>query len=241
MTVRRWIATAAVAAGAVAAASFAGRPVRRHLFQPSPQVAAEAVLQSRIPEIDFDGLRLGLCVEALAEYTGAKIELDAPALAPLDVDEQNRVDLRLRNVTLEQVLSALAGYLSDGGRVVYTIHEGRIVLTNADNLGPYAYARVYDVRDLKSGDPWPDAGGRVDDGLMGKGNCFPPRVRAEVDDEILAILQQCVSPETWVDAGGTGGSVHALNGRVLVVADWHTHLQIQSLLDALRSPVRPGQ
>jgi len=104
-----------------------------------------------IPEIRLSATPLAEAVETLNRLSGADIKVDLPALQGAGIDPAMPVDMRLRNATLDQALTALLGYASGGNTttLVYTLHGGGIVVTTDNALAPYTYAAVYDVRDIR--------------------------------------------------------------------------------------------
>ena len=212
------------------AAAVVAIAVARRDRPPSPAGAspvAEAHLRKVIPELCLNNVPLHTAVAMLRAQTGADVRLDADPSGG-EVDVTMPVDLHLRDATLRQALEALVDY---PGRLYlgFAVHGDSIVVAQHDRLGHYAYARAYDVRDirLQTLPPGTDSGG-----------CFPntaPPERVQMDEELSRLLVEMVDSEGWVDNGGLSGAVRTASGRLLVHAPSETHRQIQELLDPLRA------
>ena len=231
---RRWIVAAVLVGAASAAVVFLRR-------DPAPS-AAEQALGRVLPEVRFEHTPLEEAIATLARQVGAPITLDRPALQAAGVDPAGPVDLRLRNLTLDRVLTHLLAYASSttSHPLVHTVFRGGIVVTSAGNVEQYAYARVYDVRDVvvelpEEVRPPRDIqscfGTWHDDGL--------PMTRQEQDETVLSLISDVALPDVW-DSRGMPNPAHPLHGRLLVVTSWHAHRRIECLLHQLRDPVPAG-
>ena len=178
----------------------------------------------------------------LGDACDVPLMVDWAALEGAGFERSQPVDIHLRRVTVEQALIALLGYCSGGSGIelTYTLHEGAVVVTTVDQQGPYTYAAVYDVRDIPVRGPPPHT---VNHGVPPRrNNCFggpagdEVLTREEMDEEIASALTAAVSPDLWATAGGSGGSVQALSGRLVVVATWRQHHEIRRILSAFREP-----
>jgi hypothetical protein len=192
-----------------------------------------------IPEIRLSATPLAEAVETLNRLSGADIKVDLPALQGAGIDPAMPVDMRLRNATLDQALTALLGYASGGNTttLVYTLHGGGIVVTTDNALAPYTYAAVYDVRDISLPIEFQTP---TDNTIQTSSDLFgdPAHTvltRKEMDDEIARLLQELVAPDVWDTSGGNGGRISSVSGRLLVVASWQQHREIERLLSDLRA------
>jgi hypothetical protein len=231
----RLIAAAAVTVAAAAVVWFARR-------EPAPS-AAEQALGRVLPEVRFEGTPLDEALATLAKQGGASIVLDWPALESAGHDPTQRIDLRLRIVSLDRAMTHLLRYASSNSQepLIHTVFQDRIVVTPAGQTGRYAYARVYDVRDIVVQSP-ESVGEQLD-----QHNCFSggtdqvgAMTRREQDESVLTLCDEVTGLGMWDVSGSAASRTHALHGRLLVVTSWHGHRQIERLLDQLRHPIRAG-
>jgi hypothetical protein len=212
------------------------------------QAGAEATLRRVIPEVRFRAAPLGKALEELRSRVGATFIIDWDALGEDGVSRDDRVDVSLTRVTLEQALKAVCGYAGAGGdrrSPQYTLFDGAVVITSEESLGKYVYAGVYDLRGVET-PVFEPAPAMVQGAAPATSNlCFfnPQQSRdvapqVEADDELTRLIGETVSPDQWYDAGGTGGTVHAFGGRVVAVTTWQNHRRIESLASQLRNPSR---
>jgi hypothetical protein len=249
MQIRRGGTIAAMVAGLVIGATV----VRRHNHPgvpllPGParrQALAEAKLRVVLPEVRFRGTPLEKALQELQARSGAAFTIDWDEIegSNLNVRRDDPVDVSLRNVTLEQAMNAVLGY-SSPARLGFTLFDGAIVITPEPDGGQFSYAAVYDLREIEpvAAEIWADQSVvPVSSGVGLFGNLpnpppTPPRV--EMDDQLTILIQDAVAPESWVENGGTGGTVRTFGGRVVAVTTWQNHRQIQFLISRLRNPTR---
>lgn len=231
MRMRR-IIVAAVIVGAASAAVV-------YLRRDPPPSAAEQALGRVLPDVRFDATPFDQAVATLAREAGSDIYIDRPALEAGGIDPAKRVDLRLRHLSLDRVLTHLLGYVSSttSDPLIHTVFQGRIVITSAGNAGAYAYARVYDVRDVvvelpEDVGPPRDIRGCFgswhDDGL--------PMTRQEQDETLLMTIGDVTGPDVWAAGADPSNAAHALHGRLLIVTSWRGHRAVERLLAQLRDP-----
>jgi hypothetical protein len=236
-----------IAAAVVAGLVIGATVVRRHNnpgipLLPGParrQALAEAKLRVVLPEVKFRGTPLEKALQDLQARSGATFVVDWDAIEFSNLNRRDDpVDLSLTNVTVEQALKALLGYVN-GGRsasVAYTLFEGAVVITTDDELGKYVYAAVYDLRDIETGPPIPF------DPMVQMRNVAP---HLQADERLGELIEGTVAPDSWYRGSPgkgvpvpvvTGGTVTAFGGRVVAVTTWNNHRQIQSLIAELRNP-----
>jgi hypothetical protein len=224
------------------------------------QAVAEAKLRQVLPSVEFRAIPFDKAVDQLRSLSGANLVVDWDDLEKVGLGRDLQIDLQVRHVTLEQTLKSLVGYANSGRDVGldYTVYDGKVVITTgyAIGTGRYAYAAVYDVRDI---DPAPPESSWNGYGCFGSAQAPPPAsnfaqskglfgnmpnppaaplgppTRAERDKDLVDFVRETVQPEIWHGQGGSGGSVRAFAGRLLVVTTWQNHRQIGDLLSQLRS------
>ena len=229
---RRVTALAALAAAAAALWVWQGAPARR-------QARAEALLRVVLPVVRFDNAPFADAIASLQKQTGADLVI-APGLSAYAAGQP--VDLTLRNVTLEQVLNALAGYIQPAapGEVFHYIHDGRIV-ASTDPVGHRPFVRVYDIRDLYADLPEPEPAVDRPRPTDGGGSLFidvstdATWTRAAFEEELARLLMETCRPDGWYDAGGNRAAMTHIPGRFLVLADAETHEQLADMLEQLRA------
>ncbi|HEX4792327.1 MAG TPA: hypothetical protein VH370_00960 [Humisphaera sp.] len=128
-----------------------------------------------------------------------------------------------------QLRTALRWILSDTNglhdTLDFTIDNGAIVITTADEVSKHTMAVVYNIRDLI------DAGAPA----------VPGPIRQEVVDGIAGLIKDTVARESWTENGGTIGSIREMMGLLIVTQTRANHLELFELLAALRrtSRLRP--
>ncbi len=109
----------------------------------------QAQLDRRLPEVRFDGVALTDVIDFMRDITGANIFVNWRALEAAGVDKNAPVTARLRDVKFSKALSTI---LQDVGgttaRLTYTIDEGVITISTAEDLSKNVVTRVYDIRDV---------------------------------------------------------------------------------------------
>jgi hypothetical protein len=232
-----------LAAAAVVGLSIAAALVRRHNspgvpLLPGParrQAQAEAKLRVVLPRVRFESTSVEKAFQDLQAMSGAKFVVDWDAIEASigNVRRDDPVTLSLTDVTLEQALNALVGYVYR--TIDYTLFDGAIVVTTDNAAGNYVYAAVYDLRGLHLQRPWVPPPDEYR-GLFLFSPEPPPFV--DLDDELTRLVEETVSPDQWLDAGGTVGTVRTFNGRVVAVTTWRNHRRIEALVSELRSSSR---
>jgi hypothetical protein len=198
-----------------------------------------------LPEVQFRGTPLDKALQELQARSGATFTIDWDEIegSNLNVRRDDPIDVSLQNVTLEQAMNAVLGYCSPD-HLGFTLFDGAIVVTSEPDGGQYSYAAVYDMREIEpvASDIWaaqdvvPASSGA---GLFGnRANPPPVQPRVEMDELLTDLIQDAVAPESWVENGGTGATVHTFGGKVVAVTSWQNHRQIRSLVAQFRNPSR---
>ena len=118
---------------------------------PVPQAFATpgSSLNRRLPETKFNGVSFGDAVDFVRDVSGANITVNWRALAEAGVTPETPLNLRLYNVSLRRVLSAMlaeAGGGTDG--LTYVLDDGVIEITTRALADQRMIVRVYNVEDL---------------------------------------------------------------------------------------------
>lgn len=110
---------------------------------------ALAQLERRLPELRFDNVGFAEVVDFLRDVTGANIYVNWRALEAAGVDKNATVTARLRDVKFSKALSTILADVGGGAvQLAYTIDEGVITISTADELNRNVTTEVYDIRDL---------------------------------------------------------------------------------------------
>jgi Flp pilus assembly secretin CpaC len=221
--------------------------------------AVMAQLDRPLPELNFDAVAFGDVVDFLRDVSGANIFVNWKALETAGVDRTAPVTARLRNIRFSKALTIILDSVS-GGTVPlgYTIDDGVITISTGEDLDRNTITRVYDIRDLiidipdftdapdfslqsttQQGQAGGGGGGGGGQGLFQNSQdrsqeLDEGRTRQEMIDEIIQLITETVSPDSWRDAGGTTGSVRELQGQLIVTQTPENQRQLVALLAQLR-------
>jgi len=116
----RYIATA-FAVLLLAGFSFAGEPTTEPATKPA------GILSKRIPELRFDGVALADVLGFLSDVNGTTFTADWNALRKQNVDVTTSVTMRVKDLTLGQILDAIAIHLNKDGEVIYTVDKDNTI------------------------------------------------------------------------------------------------------------------
>ena len=217
--------------------------------------AADRQLRQVLPEVRFDQLPLEAVIEGLRQASGANLFVTWRALHEAGVEKTAPVSLRLKGLTLGQVLTKVMDDVAVNSDALldFTVHDGVIVVTSVKDLSRYTFVRSYDVRDIvdEATTPVPVFPPAPPFGLWAApttnpapppgsaGVCFqgaPVTPRQERVDVLCRLITETVAPDSWRDAGGILGAVYEFGGRLVVLQTSENHRQVRSLLYQLRHP-----
>ncbi len=109
----------------------------------------QAVLDKRLPELRFDEVGFADVIDFLRDVSGANIFVNWTALQQANIDKATRVTARLRDVKFSKALSTILESAGGGAtKLSYSIDEGVITISTAEDLSKNVITRVYDIRDL---------------------------------------------------------------------------------------------
>ena len=192
-----------------------------------------AILDRRVPMVDFAGASLPEAAETLSKAAGVRIAVDPDA-----AEIAGRVDaseITLGGITLEENLRQL---ISRFGGLSYVVEPGGIRITTSSRA-PLS-VRIYDVRDVqqKIAATIP----RQRPAYVGFGSRWmtvtkvtPQLIDQLAMDRITGLIRYSVTRENWVEDGGSPGSMHdEVNGFLVVTQTPASHRRIIQLLSAIR-------
>ncbi len=110
--------------------------------------ATQATLDRRLPELRFDNVGFADVIDFLRDVTGANIFVNWKALEAASIDRNAPVTARLRDIPFRKALTIILESVGGATKLGYTIDEGVITISTADDLAKNVLNRVYDIRDL---------------------------------------------------------------------------------------------
>jgi general secretion pathway protein D len=212
-----------------------------------------ASLDKRVPELRFDSNAFSDVIDYLRDVTATNIYVNWRALEAAGIDKTTAVSIRLRDVKFSKALRTI---LDDVGgsnvKLGYTIDDGVITISTADDLAKNTNTRVYDIRDLiidvpdfTNAPPFDlaqvtqvSSGGGGGQSLFqgnssGSGQNTGP-TRADLVESIIKLIQDTVASDSWKDNGGAIGSIRELQGQLIVTQTPENQRALVGLLEKLR-------
>ena len=170
----------------------------------------------QVVDLKLNDTRITDAIERLRDLTATQISVNWRALEAAGIRRDEPVSLRLRNVHASTALDLLLRMASpEGPRLGWTIDNGVVTISTADDLAKNVIIRVYDVRDL-----------------LGKN--IPGDARADRARAIVKLLTDRVDPASWREHGGMVASPRELQGQLIVTQTPANHRAIVDLLQAIR-------
>jgi type II secretory pathway component GspD/PulD (secretin) len=112
-------------------------------------LAVQAQLDRRLPEINFAGQGLADVMDFLRDVSGSNIFVNWRALEAAGINKDAPVTARLKDVRFSKALTTILSDVGGGNiKLTYTIDEGVITISTADDLAKNVVTRVFDIRDL---------------------------------------------------------------------------------------------
>ena len=219
-------------------------------------IQTAAQLERVLPEINFAAVPFSDVVDFLRDITQSNIFVNWKALEAAGIDRSTAVTARLRNVKFSKALNTILSEVSGGAvKLAYTIDEGVISISTEEDLAKNVVTRVYDIRDLIINVPdftdSPDfnldtggggggrgggggGGGNIFGGGGGQGQNDQGPGRQELVDQIIRLIEDTVSTDSWKDNGGAVGSIRELGGQLIVTQTPENQRSLVRLLEQLR-------
>lgn len=237
-SVKRLLAATALLAGGFSVGLLC---MPRPMPEPHVQPAATSPVSELISEVRLGDTTVGAAFDYVRELTHVNLAVDWRSLAESRItpDTPVRLDLRLHDVSLAQVLAKLLSAIpvSNGqlnysrDRGVVAIFHGGINSTSAD--GPdVPVTQVYDVRDLLGErGPWERLAMRPGD----NDPTTQPSTIPDRGERLTQLLARLVAPQSWRDNGGALGAAQMTMGKLIVTQSPENHECIAEVLRVLRA------
>jgi len=111
--------------------------------------AAIVQLDRQLPALQFDAVGFSDVIDFLRDVSGANIFVNWKSLEAAGIDRNTPVSASLRNIKFAKALNVILDSVGGGQtKLGYTIDEGVITISTADDLSKNVVVRVYDIRDL---------------------------------------------------------------------------------------------
>ena len=225
--------------GSQEGSSFAGVAARGKRASASP---VDLLLRKRVESVDWDEATFEEVLDWLDDESEGKVNV-IPRWNALELEDVNRdriVTLKLKNVTIAEVLTELLDQLSETGEVTFRGSRNALRISTRQDFNRKLELRIYDVTDIlfrnpdfsesapeidlqqqtggaqggsSGGEPiFRSSGGQSSEELGQEGENDPEKIL----EDLVTLIQEAVAPETWEEAGGRG-RVKGFNKRQLVV------------------------
>lgn len=222
-------------------------PVLAQTSQPAATqpVDATTALSRKFPDAKISGIALEQAIDFLRDSTNLNIIVDWKALELLNVTRQTPVSVRLANVPVRAVLTAILNDTGAGGALTYYIEDGIVHVTTREAADSVLITRVYPVDDLVMSVPdfagptfnlqsqgtqtsgQGGGGGGGGQSLFGgsggnAGQQDTPASKQQRADSLVKMITDSVRPDIWRENGGTS-SIRYFNGHLVVTAPRSVH------------------
>ena len=181
-----------------------------------------------LPDFEVDHLRFDEVVEFFSETTGARLRIDAAALADAGITPGTPVTGQFRHVKAADFFAKLSASLPTAVELVCE-QDGTFTLTPRHAV---LQVRMYDAQHLIGKAP-------VNPFYDGPDFQLPEersaRDREELVEELTTFLKESVEPDSWRGNGGTLGGVSELDGWLGVVQTPENLRQTEVLLEKVKA------
>jgi general secretion pathway protein D len=201
--------------------------------------------------VQLPQVALSDAIDFLRDITGANILVNWKALEAAGIDKQStQVSVTLRDVKFSKVLDIILQE-AGAGKLAYTIDEGVITVSTADELNKVVVTRVYDITDLlinPNFDPTISnlSGGSAQIAGSGGGggsstltqNSQGQNNTSTRQQQLLDIkkkIESTVEFSSWKDNDPNGyGQIDDFNNQLIITQTSEVHDKIANLLTQLR-------
>jgi hypothetical protein len=183
---------------------------------PKIDAAVHAALDKRLPELRFDNVGFSDVVDFLRDVTGTNIFVNWKKIEAAGIDRNTPVSARLGDVPFRKALRVVLDNLSDRVKLDFTVDEGVISISTAEDLQSNIVTMTYDVRGLAD---W-------------RKNAAPATRPSDAKDPLIGMITGSIAPATWGKDGP--GQINEHDGQLIVTATQENHKLIANLLDNLK-------
>ncbi|MCA9220517.1 MAG: hypothetical protein KDA71_09340 [Planctomycetales bacterium] len=177
-----------------------------------------AALEQRV-DFDIPESKLADLVSFLRER-GIPVSVNSRALEDYGIDTNARLDFSQQNLSLRTGLDLALQQVD----LTWTVRDGLLIITTADDVERTLITRIYDVHDL------------VDVIPQRSWNRYSHLWELVDFDSLLNVITNTIEPNTWDDVGGPARAVPYRNWRIrvlMVSQTWQNHEKIEHLLAEL--------
>jgi type II secretory pathway component GspD/PulD (secretin) len=212
--------------------------------------AVQALLDHRLPRVELPNIAFSDAIDYLRDVTGANILVNWKALEADSIDKTTTtVTVALHDVKFSKVLDIILQE-AGGGKLAYTIDEGVITISTADELNKAVKTQVYDITDLlinPNFDPTIQSigsgsaqvtgtgGGSGSSSGLQSGTQTQNTDREQQLTDIKKKIENTVEFSSWKDNDPNGyGQIDDFNNQLIITQTSEVHEKIQNLLSQLR-------
>jgi len=182
-------------------------------------------LELVLGKVEFKGERLDKVLAWFASETDANFVVDWRALGNAQIGNDFPVKVSLRHATARIALKAVLAQMGEGyERASFEVSDGVVRISTVYQLTRLMHTRAYDIRDI------------IDDVCI-KSRRFAGSddgiTEQQAADQIIAMIQSSVDPNTWRDAGNAG-TIQYFAGRLVVKQTVENHHELTEVLAGLR-------
>jgi len=174
--------------------------------------AAQAILDSRLPEVRLDQTGFNDAIQFIRDVTSANITVNWKAIESAGIPENAPVSARLRDVKLSTALTTILNNVSGGDSLSYEIEDGVLTISTVEDLANHTVITVYDIRDLLS-------------------TAGDEKQREHLATQFMDLIKDTLQRGIW---DGNAGAIKHLAGQLIINASRENHRQITQLLEQLR-------
>jgi tetratricopeptide (TPR) repeat protein len=204
--------------------------------EPVPTARDRAVydrLEENLKEIASEAQGLEKVMNFVRDTMGVNVIVNWAALSAAGVDRNSPVTVSMKEVPFRKALKTILTQADKGkGSLVFCVQDGTLVVTTRADLMSerFQVVKTYDVRDLLAGFPVPIAATGTQPAFQD-----PAERRKRAMANLIETIKITVAPESWQQAGGTGGTIQEADGRLTIKQTADNQLAIYNLLTQLRA------
>jgi general secretion pathway protein D len=214
----------------------------------------QAQLDRRLPSVGLSQVALADAMQFLRDLTDANILVNWKALEQEGIGKDTQVTANLHDVKFSKVLDIILQE-AGGGKLAYTIDEGVITISTADELNKSVVTRVYDVTDLlinpnfdsniqnlsSGGAQITGSGGGGGSSSFGQNSNSSSSggaagtQRAQQLMDLEKKIENTVAFSSWSENDPNGyGKIEDFNNQLIITQTTEVHQKISDLLSQLR-------